>query len=77
MPKLRELIIDPDATRNERQKIQDKAMLFITIAVYLLTAGMLMEYVSTSTLLKILGFMLTGQAFYFLWKSNSLSRFHN
>lgn len=77
MPKLRELVVDPDATRHERQKIQDKAILFITIAVYLLVAGTLMEYVSTSSLLKILGFMLTGQAFYFLWKSNSLSRFHN
>ena len=73
MPKLRELVVDPDVQHNERRKAQDRAMVFITIAVYLLTAGTLMEYVSIPTLLKILGFMLTGQAFYFLWKSNNLS----
>jgi hypothetical protein len=66
MNKYREIVIDND----ERQKTQDKAKLFITFAVYLLTAGTLMEYVSVPTLLKIIGFMLTGQAFYYLWKSN-------
>lgn len=66
MGKYREIVIDND----ERQKAQDKARLFITIAIYLMTAGTLMEYVSTPTLLKVLGFMLTGQAFYYLWKSN-------
>ena len=66
MGKYREIIIDND----ERQKAQDKARLFITIAIYLLTAGTLMEYVSVPTLLKVIGFMLTGQAFYYLWKSN-------
>lgn len=66
MGKYREIVIDND----ERQKAQDKARLFITIAIYLLTAGTLMEYVSIPTLLKIIGFMLTGQAFYYLWKSN-------
>ena len=71
MPKLREMVAENAASQNEQQKTQDKAILFITIAVYLLTAGTLMEYVSTPTLLKIIGFMLTGHAFYFLWKSNS------
>ncbi len=66
MSKIKELIID----NNEKQKVQDKAKLFITLAVYLLTAGTLMDFVSTPALLKILGFMLAGQAFYFLWKSN-------
>ena len=75
MPKLREMLADNVISNNEQQKTQDKALLFINIAVYLLTAGTLMEYVSTATLLKIIGFMLTGQAFYFLWKSNTLSRF--
>jgi len=72
MPKLREMVAENAASQNEQQKTQDKAILFITIAVYLLTAGTLMEYVSTPTLLKIIGFMLTGHAFYFLWKSNTL-----
>ncbi len=67
MSKIRELIID----NNEKQKAQDKAKIFITIAIYLLTAGTLMEFVSPSVLLKILGFMLAGQAFYFLWKSTN------
>ena len=66
MGKYREIVIDND----ERQKAQDKARLFITIAIYLMTAGTLMEYVSVPTLLKVIGFMLTGQAFYYLWKSN-------
>ena len=75
MPKLKEMVAENVLSNNEQQKIQDKAIMFITFAVYLLTAGTLMEYVSISTLLKILGFMLTGQAFYFLWKSNTFSRF--
>ena len=74
MPKLKDMVADNVISNNEQQKTQDKAILFITIAVYLLTAGTLMDYVSTPALLKILGFMLTGQAFYFLWKSNTLSR---
>ncbi len=69
MSKIKELIIDND----EKQKAQDKAKLFITCAIYLLTAGTLMEFVSTPVLLKILGFMLAVQAFYFLWKSNKPS----
>ncbi|GEM_PF-2031374 len=72
MTRLSEMVIDSTSDQNHKQKAQDKAMLFITFAIYLLTAGTLMEYVNTHTLLKILGFMLTGQAFYFLWKSNSL-----
>jgi len=71
MNKIKEMIIDDE----HRQKIQDKAKQFITIAIYLLTAGTLMEYVSVPTLLKILGFMMAGQAFYFLWKSNKFSSF--
>ncbi len=69
MSKMRELIID----NNEKQKARDKAKIFIIIAVYMLTAGTLMEFVSPSVLLKILGFMLAGQAFYYLWKSNKSS----
>ena len=71
MPKLRDMVVDNAATNNYQQKIMDKAMFFITMAVYLLTAGTLIEYVSIPTLLKIIGLMLTGQAFYFLWKSNT------
>lgn len=73
MPKLREMIVDNATTNNERQKAQDKALFFITVAIYLLIAGTLIEYVSTASLLKIIGFMLTGQAFYFLWKSNTFA----
>ncbi|MCU7940361.1 MAG: hypothetical protein KZQ64_09375 [gamma proteobacterium symbiont of Bathyaustriella thionipta] len=73
MTRLREMVIDSTTAHNDKQKTQDKAMVFITFAVYLLTAGTLMEYVSVATLLKILGFMLCGQAFYFLWKSNHLA----
>jgi len=66
MGKYREIIIDND----EKQKAMDKAGLFISFAIYLLTAGTLMEYVSVPTLLKVIGFMMVGQAFYYLWKSN-------
>ncbi|MDX2506155.1 MAG: hypothetical protein QNL62_16980 [Gammaproteobacteria bacterium] len=71
MNKIKELLIDDE----HRQKTQDKAIQFITIAIYLLTAGTLMEFVSMPTLLKIIGFMLAGQAFYFLWKSHKFSSF--
>lgn len=73
MTKLRDMVIDSSSMNNDKQKTYDKAMVFITMAVYLLTAGTLIEYVSIPALLKILGFMLCGQAFYFLWKSNSHS----
>ena len=73
MPRLREMVIDSTAAHNDKQKTVDKAMIFMTIAVYLLTAGTLMEYVTIPVLLKILGFMLCGQAFYYLWKSNHYS----
>lgn len=66
MSKYREIVIDND----EKHKMQDRAKVFITIAIYMLTAGTLIEYVSIPTLLKTLGFMLAGQAFYYLWKSN-------
>ncbi|MCW8929446.1 MAG: hypothetical protein OQL19_04315 [Gammaproteobacteria bacterium] len=74
MPKLREMLAENVINNNEKQKMQDKAILFITMAVYLLTAGTLMEYVSTPVLLKVIGFMLTGHAFYFLWKSNNFPK---
>lgn len=73
MTRLREMVIDNNSATSEKQKVQDKAMIFITIALYLLTAGTLLEYVTMPTLLKVLGFMLCGQAFYFLWKSNRFS----
>ncbi len=75
MTRLRDMVLDSTAAHSDKQKVQDKAMVFITIAVYLLTAGTLMEYVSVPALLKILGFMLCGQAFYFLWKSHSVSHY--
>jgi len=70
MTRLREMVIDSAADHNDKQKTVDKAMVFMTIAVYSLTAGTLMEYVTLPVLLKTLGFMLCGQAFYYLWKSN-------
>ena len=70
MTRLREMVIDSAADHNDKQKTVDKAMVLMTIAVYFLTAGTLMEYVSIAVLLKVLGFMLCAQAFYFLWKSN-------
>lgn len=70
MTKLREMVIDSAEEHNNKQKTYNKAMVFITIALYLLTAGTLMEYVTVPVLLKILGFMLCSQAFYFLWKSH-------
>ncbi len=73
MTRLREMAIDSAAVHNDKQKTVDKAMVLMTIAVYFLTAGTLMEYVSIAVLLKILGFMLCSQAFYFLWKSNHYS----
>ncbi|MCK5697753.1 MAG: hypothetical protein KAI02_06305 [Gammaproteobacteria bacterium] len=73
MTQLREMVIDNATEHNDKQKTQDKAMLFITLAIYFLSAGILMEYVSTAVLLKILGFMLCSQAFYFLWKSQSFN----
>jgi len=43
MPKLREMVMDniasSEAVNNERKKTQDKAMLFISIAIYFLAAG--------------------------------------
>lgn len=73
MTRLKEMVIDNTSAAGEKQKTQEKAMIFITIALYLLTAGTLLEYVSVPALLKILGFMLCAQAFYFLWKSNRFS----
>ncbi len=70
MTKLKEMV----AKSNNQQQLQDRALVYFTIAVYLLTAGTLMEYVNTATLLKIIGFMLTGHAFYFLWKSHTFSK---
>lgn len=72
MPKLREMITDSVNIEKEQQRSQDKAMILITMAIYLLTAGTLIEYVSVPTLLKVIGFMMTGHAFYFLWKSSNL-----
>jgi hypothetical protein len=71
MTRLKEMLIDDSDT----QKLQEKAKILITGAIYLLTAGTLIEYVSVPTLLKILGFMLAGQAFYFLWKSHNITNY--
>jgi len=74
MTRLSELLIDSDTVHQQQQKAHEKAITFITIAVYLLFAGVLMEYVSIANVLKIIGFILTGHAFYFLWRSHMLTK---
>jgi hypothetical protein len=73
MPKLRELAAQSIVAQTNQQKAYDNAIILITIALYLLTAGTLMEYVSIPTLLKTIGLMLSAHAFYFLWKSHLLT----
>ena len=75
MSKIRELVIDAEQHEQEKQKALNTAKVLITFAIYLITAGTLMEYVSIPVMLKTIGFMLTGHAFYFLWKATQNS--HN
>ncbi len=67
---MRELVMDADKQHQEKQKSLTIAKILITIAIYLITAGTLMDYVSIPAMLKVIGFMLTGHAFFFLWKSS-------
>lgn len=73
---IREIVIDADGpytevnSFKEKQKTMDKARILITIAVYLITAGTLMDYVSTPVMMKTIGFILAGHAFFYLWKSS-------
>ncbi len=55
-----------------KSKLLDKAKLLITLAIYLIAAGTLMDYVSTPLMLKIIGFALAANAFFYLWKSHKL-----
>jgi len=70
MNKLREIVLDNDSLNKEKQKAISIAKILITIAIYLITAGTLMEYISIPLMLKTIGFILAGHAFYFLWKSS-------
>lgn len=63
---MREIVLN----NTDKSKLLNKARLLITIAVYFITAGTLMDYVSTPVMLKIIGFALASHAFYYLWKSN-------
>jgi hypothetical protein len=62
---MKEIVINGES----KTKLLDKARLLITVAIYLITAGTLMDYVSTPVLLKVIGFALAGHAFFYLWKS--------
>ena len=73
MGKIRELVLDADKHEQEKQKAFTVAKVLITFAIYLISAGTLMEYVSIPAMLKTIGFMLTGHAFYFLWKASQSS----
>lgn len=68
--RLREIVMDADLQQQEKQKSLAIAKILITIAIYLISAGTLMAYVTIPAVLKIIGFMLTGHAFFFLWKSS-------
>ena len=69
MRKTREIVIDAGDIEKYKQQTLDKAKILISIAVYFIIAGTLMEHVSLPVMLKSLGFMMTAHAFYFLWKS--------
>lgn len=64
---MREIVLNDE----NKSKMLGKARLLITMAIYLITAGTLMDYVSIPVMLKILGFALAGHAFFYLWKSNN------
>lgn len=68
--RLREIVMDADLQHQEKQKSLTIAKILITIAIYLISAGTLMAYVTIPAVLKIIGFMLTGHAFFFLWKAS-------
>ena len=69
MSRIREMVLDADKQEQEKQKALKTAKILITFAIYLITAGTLMEYISIPVMLKSIGFMLTAHAFYFLWKA--------
>lgn len=68
------MVLDADKQDQEKQKALNTAKVLITFAIYLITAGTLMEYISIPVMLKTIGFMLTAHAFYFLWKALKNSR---
>ncbi|MCU7836068.1 MAG: hypothetical protein KZQ83_12570 [gamma proteobacterium symbiont of Taylorina sp.] len=70
MSKIREMIINAEKHEQEKQKEFNIAKVLISFAIYLIAAGTLMDYVSIPVMLKTIGFMLTGHAFFFLWKSS-------
>jgi len=70
MSKIKEMIIEADQYDQEKQKAVNTARVLITFAIYLVAAGTLMEYVSVPVMLKTIGFILTGHAFFFLWQSS-------
>jgi len=74
MSRIREMVLDADKQDQEKQKALNTAKVLITFAIYLITAGTLMEYISIPVMLKTIGFMLTAHAFYFLWKALQNSR---
>ena len=63
---MREIVLHDE----NKSKMLDKAKLLITLAIYLISAATLMDYVSTPVMLKIIGFALAGHAFFYLWKSH-------
>jgi len=65
---IKEIVIDQDKEK-KRQKSIAIAKILMAIAIYLIGAATLLEYISTISTLKTIGFMLTAHAFYFLWKS--------
>lgn len=72
MSRIRELVLDADKQEQEKQRALDIARVLIIFAIYLITAGTLMAYISIPLMLKTVGFMLTGHAFYFLWKASQI-----
>ncbi|RLA58687.1 MAG: hypothetical protein DRQ78_11590 [Epsilonproteobacteria bacterium] len=69
---INEYIID-EQNQKSRNTSLSIAKVLMTLAVYLITSATLLEYFSAIVTLKTLGFMLFGQAIYFLYKSNALN----
>lgn len=65
---IKEIVIDQDKEK-KRQRSIAIAKILMAIAVYFITAATLLEYFSTISTLKTLGFIFSAHAFYFLWKS--------
>ncbi|MFK5892123.1 MAG: hypothetical protein QM504_02760 [Pseudomonadota bacterium] len=63
-----EYIIDEKTQKNKYTSLSI-AKILMTLSVYFITTATLLEHFSAVTTLKTLGFMFSGHAFYFLWKS--------